>query len=314
MQGNGNAQGGPVLPGARHSEPGPNPRRPVRRLANLERLAADSRLRRVEPWRRPGDGRSGHGRPAKGQGRGHAITAALAPSSDSSSSNGITAAWKPVSRTGGGGAMAARAAARAMGPFHRRSPHPGWSPRTQALKRLPRPRASPACTFLRAQPVAPAGPRAHTRPPWRRQRLQGGTGFSATPDASGSPTGPTITENPSSTPYSPTSGGFDSPLVSFPYYPLYTLDYIQGNVLFPGGEQLATLDGNVDLRAQVKNTTGVTFSWNTKRPDQREQHHHQRHQRLRPVTFTWDTLVTMRVVTIFDGLWFKISDRECPIP
>ena len=61
------------------------------------------------------------------------------------------------------------------------------------------------------------------------------------------PTGPTITENPSSTPYSPTSGGFDSPLVSFPYYPLYTLDYIQGNVLFPGGEQLATLDGNVDL-------------------------------------------------------------------
>ncbi len=34
-------------------------------------------------------------------------------------------------------------------------------------------------------------------------------------------------------------------------------------MLFPNGYQLATLDGNVDLRAQVKNTTGVTFSWNT---------------------------------------------------
>ena len=71
-----------------------------------------------------------------------------------------------------------------------------------------------------------------------------------------------IPENPSSTPYS-TPGGTDTPLISFPYYPLYTLDYIQGTTLFPNGYQLATLDGNVDLRAQVKNTTGVTFSWNT---------------------------------------------------
>ena len=117
-------------------------------------------------------------------------------------------------------------------------------------------------------PAPQPGPSAGAAGPITRrngaaQRLQGGTGLSAIPDASGSPTGPTITENPSSLPYSPTSGGFNSPLVSFQYYPLYTLDYIQGNVLFPGGEQLATLDGNVDLRAQVKNTTGVTFSWNT---------------------------------------------------
>ncbi len=52
-------------------------------------------------------------------------------------------------------------------------------------------------------------------------------------------------------------------MLSFPYFPLYTLDYIQGTVLFPGGYQLATLNSNVDLRAQTSGTTGVTYSWNT---------------------------------------------------
>ena len=67
---------------------------------------------------------------------------------------------------------------------------------------------------------------------------------------------------------------------TFTYFPLYTLDYIQGTVLFPGGYQLATLDGNVDLRAQTSGTTGVTYSWNTSNLDRR--HQHQRRQHLRP--------------------------------
>ena len=36
MQGSGNAEGGPVLPARRHSEPGPSPRRPVHRLADTQ--------------------------------------------------------------------------------------------------------------------------------------------------------------------------------------------------------------------------------------------------------------------------------------
>jgi len=73
-----------------------------------------------------------------------------------------------------------------------------------------------------------------------------------------------IPENAWSLPYSGGGSGDSSgsPLVQ-PAFPLYTLDYIQGTVLFPNGYQLATLDGNVDLRAQVTGTTGVTFSWNT---------------------------------------------------
>ena len=50
---------------------------------------------------------------------------------------------------------------------------------------------------------------------------------------------------------------------SFPYYPLYTLDYVDGTVFFPNTYQLATLGDSVDLRAQTSGTTGVTYSWNT---------------------------------------------------
>ena len=55
----------------------------------------------------------------------------------------------------------------------------------------------------------------------------------------------------------------DWPTPGVAAFPLYTLDYIQGTVLLPNAFQLATLDGNVDLRAQATGTTGVTYSWNT---------------------------------------------------
>ena len=53
------------------------------------------------------------------------------------------------------------------------------------------------------------------------------------------------------------------PLVSFPYFTLYSLNYVQGNVLVPNGYQQATLGGSMDLRAQVSGGSGMTFSWNT---------------------------------------------------
>ena len=270
MGGNGNAQGGPVLPGAETRRAGT---RPQAAGSQARGHASDLLPIRVVPADRDGGGGGSTAAPdtaAPARVKVPAddkLTAAPAPGSDSSSSNGIdeTAAWKPASRTGGGGAMPPRGGSGNGALSSTVAAVQGRSPRRKLRRLPPRPQTSPACTSHR-RPSRARRPRRPARSPGAMaaaQHLQAGSGLSATPDASGSPTGPTITENPSSTPYSPTSGGFDSPLISFPYYPLYTLDYIQGNVLFPGGEQLATLDGNVDLRAQVKNTTGVTFSWNT---------------------------------------------------
>ena len=44
---------------------------------------------------------------------------------------------------------------------------------------------------------------------------------------------------------------------------MYTLDYNDGTVLFPGFVQLATPGGDVDLRAQVSGAAVSTYSWDT---------------------------------------------------
>src|SRR5690606_7851720 len=54
-------------------------------------------------------------------------------------------------------------------------------------------------------------------------------------------------------------------LASFDHFPLYTLDYNAGTILFPGHVQRGGPGGG-DLRAQVRNTTGstsYTYSWDT---------------------------------------------------
>ncbi|WP_337175134.1 RHS repeat-associated core domain-containing protein [Paludisphaera sp.] len=50
---------------------------------------------------------------------------------------------------------------------------------------------------------------------------------------------------------------------AFQNFPLYTLDYTKGSVLFPGHIHYATLATPVDLRAQVRDTTVSSYSWNT---------------------------------------------------
>jgi RHS repeat-associated protein len=62
----------------------------------------------------------------------------------------------------------------------------------------------------------------------------------------------------------PPSGMGESPQTGqFTHFPVYTLDQNDGTVLLPGAYQLATLDGAVDLRAQVSGTTVSSYSWNT---------------------------------------------------
>ena len=50
----------------------------------------------------------------------------------------------------------------------------------------------------------------------------------------------------------------------FTNFPLYTLDYNDGVVLFPGDVQVASAGKYVDLRAQVRDTAVTSYSWDTK--------------------------------------------------
>ena len=68
---------------------------------------------------------------------------------------------------------------------------------------------------------------------------------------------------PSSIP-DPVSGTSSGPSEeSFPYFRVYVRDNNNGVILFPGADQLANLDGYVDLLAQVSGATVSSYSWNT---------------------------------------------------
>jgi hypothetical protein len=58
-----------------------------------------------------------------------------------------------------------------------------------------------------------------------------------------------------------------TPLAPFTHFALCVLDYNYGSILFPGFEQCAVIGGAsqgwVDLRAQVRDTTASTYSWDT---------------------------------------------------
>jgi RHS repeat-associated protein len=186
-----------------------------------------------------------------------AFFAAAAESSDT----GISAPWKPAQAMGAGGGAAGNSrggSGNGTQPFVMAALQ-GRTARPTA----PAPPAAPATIpgVLLPGPVAGPTPGPVITRNAAAQSLNGAARQLASSTASGAPA--SIVENASSAPDTATSGALNSPQSQFSYFPLYTLDYFQGNVLFPGGYQLATLDGNVELLAQAQNTTGVTFSWNT---------------------------------------------------
>ena len=62
----------------------------------------------------------------------------------------------------------------------------------------------------------------------------------------------------------PTSGTASGPSQGqFPYFAVYVLDWNHGSTMMPGAYQYATLGGHVDLRAQVRDTTVSSISWDT---------------------------------------------------
>lgn len=202
------------------------------------------------------------------------LAAALAPSSDPSSSTGITAPWKPASRPGGGAAMPPRGGSGS-----------GAQPAVTAM--VTGHSALPAATQAPAPPPTIPGlyngstPTTATQgfpaPAISRNAAAQGLNPSSgsTSDIASAPVNPPgttttatgtthIIENRSSLPSSTVRGGMAPDVESFPYFQLYTLDDDSGVVLYPGQYQQATLGGNVNLIAQVSGSTGpYTYSWNT---------------------------------------------------
>jgi RHS repeat-associated protein len=188
---------------------------------------------------------------------------------EESGETGISTPWAPAKRSGGGAALpprggsfpatqaAVNAMVRAQTNHGQTAAQPSAPPTIPGVYLPSPPTSGPAAGS--ANPVvtrnAAAQKLAQSAP------LPTANPSKVVPSSSGIPV--TIAENPSSLPSSTAGNGSLAAMNSFPYYPLYTLDYIDGTVFFPNTYQLATLGGSVDLRAQTSGITGVTYSWNT---------------------------------------------------
>ena len=207
-----------------------------------------------------------------------ALAAALHPSFQTASAAppGISAPWKPASRSGGGAALPPRGGSGG-------GALPIASAMVQGRSPLPSASSAPATPptipglFTGGSPTSPTP--SFPAPVVTRNAaaggLNGGAGSKGSiglpapvagtggfaPADSPSPTPSTfssVLENPSSIPSS-SSGGL-APL-SFPYFPLYTVDANNGVVLFNGQSQQENLNGLTDLYAQVKGTAVSSYSW-----------------------------------------------------
>ena len=213
-------------------------------------------------------------KPAASQGRTTDWLSQLL-SSDSSSPpfQGITTPWRSAARGGGGAALPPRGGSGNGAQAITIALVAGRGGRPQA----PPPSTGPATIpgYLASPPPASASGNSVPAPVVTRnaaasQLGQGGAGSSGSAAAaagvpsSGSPGSPTIVaENPSSRPSSTAGNGSGFSQMSFPYFPLYVNDENNGIVLFNGQTQQASLNGVVDLYAQVQGTSVSTYSWTT---------------------------------------------------
>jgi hypothetical protein len=200
-------------------------------------------------------------------------------SKSGSTETGFSTPWQPVKRPGGGPAMpprggsggsrGARPAVRgAITPLTLPPSMPGahTGPSSGALPVAPPPPGAGDGHHASAasNPSAPAAPTGNpgvvspvgTAP---TQPTPGTGHLSADSLSGGSGGGPL----PGSTP-DPVTGNSSGPaLQQFTYFPMYVLDNDDGVVLFPGVDQLAALDHQVELEAQVAGTTVSSYNWNT---------------------------------------------------
>jgi RHS repeat-associated protein len=199
----------------------------------------------------------------------------LSPSSSAGSTEtGISTPWKPIRHDGGGPVLPGHGGVPAASASSRIS-RGGAITQAQLAPPAPTTSGSGAAGALLAA-VAGASAGAGTQAP-APATAAGATGRRAGTSSTGShaPASPPISVSPYSDPgatdpsgggigSSPGIGGFSPPYQpSFPYFAMYVLDNNNGVVLYPGVDQLATLNGSVDLLAQVSGTTVSSYNWNT---------------------------------------------------
>ena len=185
------------------------------------------------------------------------LTFNTAPAAGASDAHGISTPWHPAKRAAGGAAQAPRGGSSGSGPARASS--------RGAITPLSLPASTPAASAAggaSAALFAAVASASSGAPPAAGMAIQGQAGpqrMTAASPGQGTPAatpmtmpGTTIVENPSSLPSSTIASGPFGLLMSFPYFPLYSLNYIQGNVLVPNGYQQATLNGNADLRARFR--------------------------------------------------------------
>lgn len=172
----------------------------------------------------------------------------------------------PVSQPQGGGALGSGGGsgnAAAIRPV-RFSPPPDLSSASSSIIAAggPASNATPGATSTQATPTVAATVSVGTSAPAPATAAPAGRTASI-PSASLISGGGPLTATADPGIYTVTGGDTNVAKGIFTYYPLYTLDYNDGVVLFPGNIEVGTPGNNVDLRAQTRDTTGVTFSWTT---------------------------------------------------
>ena len=199
----------------------------------------------------------------------------LADTGQAGTGSGPSARWKPARALGsGGGALPSRGgsgsgasavtAAAIQGRAAR--PRPPGTPAAPAtipgvMGGSPAPSgvsgpAAPVITRNAAAQGLQAGPVATSSTEAGTSIALGGDSGGVSRSAAMGPD--TIRENASSL---PTTGGGGMETLSFPYFPLYTLDQNDGVVLFDGQSQLASTYGTTDLYAQVKDASVSSYTW-----------------------------------------------------
>jgi hypothetical protein len=197
----------------------------------------------------------------------------------SSDPGGISSPWHPVTRAGGGAAMAPRGGSGngalpvtlalvhgQVAPLH--LPAPQQSSPSAAGGSSSGALLAAVASSMNAGGTNPAPEMSAALPGGTSSRLARATpGAPATPPANHQPGG--ITASPDTGSGGTSFGSIPGPSVggnaplNFPYYPLYVLDNNDGVVLFPGVTQLAEPYAYVDLEAQVSGTTVSSYNWNT---------------------------------------------------
>jgi hypothetical protein len=259
--------------------------------ANGGRAAPGSAAMSVAIGLRPGRPPAGGGasgelaaadRPTRSSEVGDWLTLSAPAQPAPSDQTGISSPWKPATRAGGGAAMAPRGGSGngvlpatlalvrgQIAPLH--VPQPGLAPSTpggggasaallaalagssQGNGNSSAPGSAPQSARLlpsthRTAPSLPGVPGGGQKP---------GPGHNPRPMTSGGSTPPSSIPDP----VIGTSSGPSQD--SFPYFAIYVLDNNDGVVMFPGADQFASLNGVVELEAQVSGATVSSYNWNT---------------------------------------------------